>query len=95
MTWTDRLSQVDVSPASRDHNGTHLIKLDVKEPRLRRLRYGGAVSNHPVNEEFEEKLSKPFYFRQEEHGTITDVLFPKSSESPEIAAFKKGKQLRT
>ena len=44
-----------------------------------------------MNEEFEEKLSKPFYFRQGEHGSITEVLFPKNLESPEIAAFKKGK----
>ena len=36
-------------------------------------------------------MSKPFYFRQKEHGTIVDVLFPKATESPEIAAFKKGK----
>ena len=69
----------------------HLIKLDVRAPRLRRVRFGRVLSNHPVNEEFEEKLSKPFYFRQGKHGSITEVLFPKSLESPEIAAFKKGK----
>ena len=68
-----------------------LLKLDVREPRLRRVHYGRVLSNHPVNEEFEEQLSKPFYFRQEEHGAVPDVLFPKTSESPEIAAFKKGK----
>lgn len=55
------------------------------------MRYGRVLKNHPVNEEFEEQLSKPFYFQQEEHGTVTEVLFPKDSESPEIAAFKKGK----
>ena len=63
----------------------------MREPRLRRLQHGRVPANHPVNEEFEEQLSKPFYFQQEDHGTITDVLFPKRSESPEIAAFKKGK----
>ena len=61
----------------------------VRKPRLRRVRYG-RVTNHPVDEEFEEQLSKPFYFRQQENGVVTDVLFPKSSESPEVAAFKKG-----
>lgn len=94
--WTESyvLFQVDLTPASRDFNGreqSHLIKLDVREPRLRRLQHGRVPANHPVNEEFEEQLSKPFYFQQEDHGTITDVLFPKWSESPEIAAFKKGK----
>ena len=85
--------QVDVTPASRDYNGkehSHLIKLDIREPRLRRVRYGRVLANHPVNEEFEEQLSKPFYFRQKDHGAITDVLFLKNSELPEIAAFKKG-----
>ena len=57
------------------------------------MRYGHVLTNHPVNEEFEEQLSKPFYFLQEEHGAITDVLFPKNSESPEVAAFKKGKYI--
>ena len=69
------------------------MKLDVREPRLRRVRYGRVLTNHPVNEEFEEQLSKPFYFLQEEHGAIKDVLFPKNSESPEVAAFKKGKYM--
>ena len=55
------------------------------------MRYGRVLTNHPVNEEFEEQLSKPFYFQQEEHGPVTEVLFPKDAESPEIAAFKKGK----
>ena len=94
LIWSGVFTQVDVTPASRDFNGrnhSHLIKLDVREPRLRRVRYGRVLTNHPVNEEFEEQLSKPFYFHQEEHGVVTDVLFPKNSESPEIAAFKKGK----
>ena len=86
--------QVDITPTSRDYSGMEpirLIKLDVREPRLRRVHYGRVLANHPVNEEFQEQLSKPFYFRQKEHGAITEVLFPKTSESPEIAAFKKGK----
>lgn len=86
-------TQVDITPASREYNGkdhSHLIKLDIREPRLRRVRYERVLANHPVNEEFEEQLSKPFYFHQEDHGAVTDVLFPKNSESPEIAAFKKG-----
>lgn len=87
--------QVDITPTSRDYGGlgpVRLLKLDVREPRLRRVHYGRVLSNHPVNEEFEEQLSKPFYFRQEEYGAVRDVLFPKTSESPEIAAFKKGKR---
>ena len=55
------------------------------------MRYGRVFTNHPVNEEFEEQLSKPFYFQQEKHGPVREVLFPKDAESPEIAAFKKGK----
>lgn len=55
------------------------------------MRYGRVLTNYPVNEEFEEQLSGPFYFRQKEHGTVVDVLFPKAAESPEVAAFKKGK----
>ena len=88
------LPQVDLTPASRAFNGrdhSHLIKLDVREPRLRRALHGRVLANHPVNENFEEQLSRPFYFQQEEHGVITDVLFPNDTESPEIAALKKGK----
>ena len=54
------------------------------------MHHARVLANHPVNEEFEEQLSKPFYFQQEEHGPVTEVLFPKDAESPEIAAFKKG-----
>ena len=85
---------MDVTPSLRDYNGrnnSQLIKLDVREPRLRRVRNGRVLTNHPVNKEFEEQLSEPFYFQQEKHGPVTEVLFPKDTESPEIAAFKKGK----
>lgn len=81
----------------REHDGgspLHLYKLDIREPRLRRMLYGRVLNKYPVNEELEEQLSKPFYFRQKEHGTIVDVLFPKDTESPEVAAFKKGKIAR-
>ncbi|XP_068740821.1 uncharacterized protein [Montipora capricornis] len=84
---------VDVTPMLHEHSGKqlkHLMKLDIREPRLRRVQHGRVLSNHPVNEEFGEQLSKPFYFRQGEHGSITEVLFPKDLESPEIEAFKKG-----
>ena len=53
--------------------------------------YGRVLTNYPVNEEFEEQLSRPFYFRQRVHGNVVDVLFLKATESPEVAAFKKGK----
>ena len=79
---------------SREHEAgspLHLYKLDVREPRLRRVLYGRVRNNYPVNHEFEEQLSKPFYFRQKEHGTVVDVLLPKAKELPEVAAFKKGK----
>ena len=85
--------QVDVTPALRDYNGSGnalLIQVVVRSPRLRRVRYGRVVTNHPVDEEFEEQLSKPFYFRQQDHGAVSGVFFPKSSESPEVEAFKKG-----
>ena len=42
-------------------------------------------------EQFETQLSKPFYFRQKEHGTLVDVLFPKGTELPQVAALKKGR----
>ncbi len=57
---------------------------------MRRAPYGRVLTNYPVNEEFEEQLSKPFYFRQQEHGTVVEVLFLKATEAPEAAAFKKG-----
>lgn len=85
--------QVDITAVSRENEaGTpvHLYKLDIREPRLRRVLYGRVLNNYPVNEEFEEQLSKPFYFRQKEHGPVMEVLFPKTKESPEIAAYKKG-----
>jgi len=44
-------------------------------------------TNYPVIQEFEEKLSRPFYFRQKEHGTVVEVLFDKVTESPEAAVF--------
>lgn len=62
----------------------------MREPRLRRVRYGRILTNYPVIQEFEEKLSRPFYFRQKEHGTVVEVLFDKVTESPEAAVFKKG-----
>ena len=86
--------QVDVTSVSREQDGRsplHLYKLDVREPRLRRVIHGRIRTNYPVNEQFEEQLSRPFYFRQKEHGTVVEVLFPKAAESPEVAAFKKGK----
>lgn len=49
------------------------------------------LTSYPVNEEFERQLSGPFYFRQKEHGPVVEVLFPKATESPQIAGFKKGK----
>ena len=64
----------------------------MREPRLKRVHLGRVLANHPVNEEFEEQLSKPFYLQQEDHGTINSVLFEKRSESPEITAFKKGRE---
>ena len=67
----------------------HLYKLDIREPRLRRVLHG-RITSYPVIEQFETQLSQPFYFRQKEHGTLVDVLFPKATESPQVAAFKKG-----
>ena len=67
----------------------HLYKLDVRQPRLRRV-IQGRVTSYPVVEQFEEELSKPFYFRQMEHGPVVDVLFPKAAESPQVSALKKG-----
>ena len=61
----------------------------MREPRLRRVLYG-RVTSYPVIDQFEEQLSKPFYFRQRDHGSVIDVLFPKSTESPQVAALKKG-----
>ena len=87
-------TQVDITSALREDDGgspLHLYKLDVREPRLRRAPYGRVLTNYPVNEKFEEQLSRPFYFRQREHGTVVDVLFQKTTESPDVAAFKKGK----
>ncbi|KAJ7365984.1 hypothetical protein OS493_002726 [Desmophyllum pertusum] len=84
---------VDVTSVSREQDGRsplHLYKLDVRKPRLRRVIHGRILTNYPVNEQFEEQLSRPFYFRQKEHGTVVEVLFPKAAESPEVAAFKKG-----
>lgn len=84
-----------MTPASYDLNGrqhSYLIKLDVRKPRLQHVGQGRVLANHPVNEEFEEQLSQPFYFQQKDHGTISGVLFAKKSESPEIAAFKKGRE---
>lgn len=58
---------------------------------MRRAPYGRVLTNYPVNEKFEQQLSRPFYFRQREHGVVVDVLFQKTAESPDVAAFKKGK----
>ena len=85
-------NKVDVTSASDEHDGKvplHLYKLDVRDLRLRRVLYG-RVTSYPVIEQIEKQMSRPFYFRQKEHGTIVDVLFPKDSELPQVAAFKKG-----
>lgn len=84
--------QVDVTSVASEHDGkahVYLYKLDVREPRLRRVLYG-RITSYSVIGQFENQLSKPFYFRQKEHGTVVDVLFPKATESPQVAAFKKG-----
>lgn len=84
--------QVDVTHVSREiDKGTflHLCKLSVRQPRLRKVLHGHAAS-YPVIEQFEQQLSKPFYFRQWDHGPVLDVLFPKATESPQVAALKKG-----
>ena len=81
-----------MTSVSREHDGSgplHLYKLDVRQPRLRRLRQGRTIS-YPVVEQLEEQLLRPFYFRQTEHGIVVDVLFPKAVETPQIAALKKG-----
>ena len=62
----------------------------MRQPRLRRVG-SGRVTSYPVIAQFEDQLSKPFYFRQRDHGPVLDVLFPKSTESPQVAALKKGK----
>ena len=78
-----------MSRDDHDLNPLHLLKLDIREPRIRRTRGARVLINHPVNEDFAQQLSKPFYFRQHEHGVVADVLLPKG-ESPQVAAFKKG-----
>ncbi|CAH3145087.1 unnamed protein product [Porites lobata] len=83
---------VDVIHVSREINKErflHLCKLSVRQPRLRRMIHGH-VTRYPVIEQFEEQLSKPFYFRQWDHGPVLDVLFPKATESAQVAALKKG-----
>jgi hypothetical protein len=67
----------------------HTHRLNVYQPRLRRLRGNRVLVNHPVNEELEQKLSNPFYFRQHDHGTVVDAFFPKNDE-PRVVALKKG-----
>ena len=84
--------QVDVTHVSREIDKgrfLHLCKLSVRQPRLRKMLHGHAAS-YPVIEQFEQQLSKPFYFRQWDHGLVLDVLFPKATESPQVAALKKG-----
>jgi hypothetical protein len=84
--------KVDVTPVSHKQTeqiSPHIIRLNVYQPRLRRLRGNRALVNHPVNEEFERKLSKPFYFRQHDHGTVVDAFFPKNDD-PQAVALKKG-----
>lgn len=78
-----------VSRAADDESFLHLCKLDVRQPRLRRVHYG-RVTSYPVMAQFEKQLSKPFYFRQRDQGTVLDVMFPKSTESPQVAGLKKG-----
>lgn len=84
--------QVDVTHVSREIDKgrfLYLCKLSVRQPRLRKVLHGHATS-YPVIEQFEQQLSKPFYFRQWNHGPVLDVLFPKATESPRVAALKKG-----
>ena len=47
------------------------------------------MRRHPVDEEIEQKMSKPFYFRQHLHGEVVDTTFSED-ETPEILALKKG-----
>jgi len=85
--------KVDVTPVaeeSSNQNPLHTLRLRVYQPRLRRVRGDRVLVNHPVNDEFEEQLSKPFYFRQFGHGPVVDSLFPK--DDPKVIALKKGRR---
>ncbi|EDO42273.1 predicted protein [Nematostella vectensis] len=84
--------QIDLTPVSREEgvNGSvHSLRLDVREPRIRRVRSFGRIVTHPVNEELERKLIKPFYFRQYDHGSVVDAIFPKDDD-PQALGLKKG-----
>jgi hypothetical protein len=83
--------KVDVIPVHREGSdeSLHTIQLKVYQPRVRRLRGGRVLVNHPVNEDLERKLSKPFYFRQYDHGTVVDAFMPKTDDYQAIA-LKKG-----
>jgi hypothetical protein len=56
--------------------------------RIIRLKNGGRIK-HTVDQNLEEKLSKPFLFLQDVKGNITQVFFP-HDDQPELVGLKKG-----
>ena len=62
----------------------------MREPRLKRVHQGRVLANHPVDEKFEEQLSKPFCLQWEDYGTINGVLFEKKGLShPKLQPARK------
>ena len=78
-----------VSKSADERGENHVIALDVVQPRLRRTRGDHVIVAHAVNEEFEQQLAQPFYFKQHGHGRVESVMFPRD-ETPDMIALKKG-----
>ena len=88
---------MDIAPVSRDtlvsrDTSSHFMKLTVRQPRIARRRGNHVISRHPINQEFEEQLSKQFYFQQSEHGPVSAV-YHCGKDKPEIIGIKKGEVL--
>ncbi|CAB3984857.1 DNA double-strand break repair Rad50 ATPase, partial [Paramuricea clavata] len=69
-------------------NDAYIARLRLNHVRIIRLRNGGRIK-HTVDQNLEEKLSKPFLFLQDVKGNITQVFFP-HHDQPELVGLKKG-----
>jgi hypothetical protein len=60
----------------------------LRNVRIIRLKSGKHIK-HTVDQNLEEKFSKPFFFLQDVNGNITQVFYP-HDDQPELVGLKKG-----
>lgn len=74
-------------------DGQCLFELKITEPRPLSIRAANAPNVYQIDEDYQQKLSRPFFFLRRADGSIGDVFLP-ADETPMNAMLKKGAFLR-